>query len=439
MQAFFEYLNSKGLTQKKYANKLYSLTPAELMDLIANGVGLASVDRTLDKNSNFNFVANDTLSGGMFPCTELPCRLSNIDTLARNAILYADTVFISNPFEKYTHIDEFTDYTRFQLGVDLTLLYHVKPLLDENIFQLSSSFMHVCKACLRKMKVLTKAYEKKMDKAQKELFDICLTKLNYRFTTEPNSRTAVDISGQKDILPHGMTIWWEEPSEEITKTIGSKKKGKLTKEQVIKLGLVDSLVYPIIEDLITQNYYSNFFNSYYLTHRNIDARIINNNHTKAKSGYNEIIKNSLDHNLPFVPNIDLKKMIQLRKKEGEAFQIYRASLTNFLTSIKSPDYHLKEAFRDEIQPEINKIKQTIKTSRKLILSDMTKDLVIGSTYVSIGLFSHLLPPTIGEITAALGGKNYLDRFGDNVKKLTTLKSEVKTNKYYFIWRLQKLK
>lgn len=53
------------------------------------------------KNNNFSFITNDTLSGHSFPCSEVECKLSNVDTLIRNAILYADKIYIQNPFETY--------------------------------------------------------------------------------------------------------------------------------------------------------------------------------------------------------------------------------------------------------------------------------------------------------------------------------------------------
>ena len=39
----------------------------------------------------------------------------------------------------------------------------------------------------------------------------------------------------------------------------------------------------------------------------------------------------------------------------------------FLSSINAKDYYLKEAFRDEIEPELTEIDQTIKKTRKSIL------------------------------------------------------------------------
>ena len=440
MQEFFEYLNQKGLTKGRFAKKLFKLSNEELRDLIINGIGFASISRKIDKESNFNFVANNTLSGGPFPCSELPCRLKNIDSLARNSILYADTVSISNPFEQYIHLTEFSNFIRYQLAIDLTLLYYTKPLFDEGIFQYSTSITHVCKACLRKMNAFTKSYEKKMERAEESLLENILTELTYSLKFYEDSTPYIEIDGSNDILEHPLIInLYDEPLDYLKKRLKRKRKSRLTPQEIIDLGIADMMIYPIIDDLITQNHYANYFNSYYLTSRNIDAQLLMQNQNKRKANLSNTISSSLDHHLPFLPATDIKKLIHLRKNEGEAFQIYRSSLTNFLTNIKSKNYDMKQAFKDEIEPEINKINQTIKNSKKLILADITKDIVVGSTFVSVGLFSHFLPPNIGQLIAGVGGVNYLGKFGENIKKLKTIELEVKNNKYFFVWKLQKLK
>ena len=201
------------------------------------------------------------------------------------------------------------------------------------------------------------------------------------------------------------------------------------------MGFSDDFSSPIINDLMIQNYYANTFNSHYLTTRKIDSLLIANNQNKSKISFSDKVSQSLNHKVPFLPTSSLNDLIKLRSSEGEAFQLYRSSLTKFLSSITSKDYNLKEAFRDEIEPELIKINQTIKKTRKSILNDLVKDTLVGSTFVSIGLFTNFLPQAAGAIVTGVGGINYLDKFGNNIKKLSTIKSEVRENKYYFIWKL----
>jgi hypothetical protein len=439
MQAFFEYLKEKGLTNKGFARKLTKLKNDELQDLIINAIGFASIADRGDKNSKFNFVANSTLSGGPFPCKDLLCRLKNIDNLARNATLYADTVFIENPFEQYFHVKEFTGLTRLYLALDLTVLYHYKPLFDEGIFRYSSPITHVCNSCLKKMNAFSKSYEKKIQNAELSILDYLLTELTFTIKNDNDQQPQIIVEGSEDLGDHPVILEINNHlGNPLFKRIQKKSKLKLTKKEIIDFGIPEMFITPIINDLITQNHYSNYFNAYYLTNRNIEERLINNNQSKSKAIMGNKISKSLVHSLPFLPDTDFMNLIKLRKKEGEAFEIYRSSLTNFLTNIKSKEHYLKQAFQDEIQPEINRINMTLKNSKKLILTDIGKDLLVGSTFVSVGLFSQFLPPNIGQLVAGLGGINYLGKFGDNVKKLATVETEARTNKYFFVWKLQKL-
>jgi hypothetical protein len=240
--------------------------------------------------------------------------------------------------------------------------------------------------------------------------------------------------GPEEILEHpsGFT-YTGDALIDLRKKLGRKTQGVLTKKQATKLGLINQFVEPIIDDLLTQNYYSSLYNSSYLTDREIDSNLIQD---KNKSILNKKFTSSLSHHIPHIPNVPLGNLMELREKEGEAFQIYRDSLTAFLSNSKENDTNLKEAFRDEIWPEINKMNQTIKSAKKIIVADLVKDVIVGTTFVSIGLFSHFLPENISQIVAGLGGINYLSKFGDNTKKLLNIESEMRNNKYFFVWKLR---
>jgi hypothetical protein len=176
-----------------------------------------------------------------------------------------------------------------------------------------------------------------------------------------------------------------------------------------------------------------------LTNRAIDAELFYRNERKNRINQNRVVYNSLVHSLPYLHSINLKTLMSVREKEGESFETYRTSLSKFLINIQNIEQsELIEAFNDEILPELNKIKLTIKKSKKLIFADMSKDLVLGSTIVTIGLLTNLLPANIAQILTTIGGVNYADKFASNIKKLATVESEVKDNKYYFLWKLQRM-
>lgn len=437
IRTLFEALKNKGLTSTKFAEKIYKLKEGDIVELVeamANGVYTDNLD--VDKGSQFNFIANNTLSGGPFPCAEFRCRVNNIDNLARNSILYADTVFISNPFEKYFHYDSISLRMRHEIATDLALLYYIKPLLEEGIFRFSSSTLHICKECLKKVNVFSKGYGKKIDRAENKLFDIILEDFSFKVRDSKDESLTVEIQGPADFLEHPMILkMFDNESVMLAKSLNRPR--KLSHEEVVKLGIPEFFIHHITDDLVTQNYYSNIFNSYYLTNRNIDSRIIIENQSKKERQFDQVISENINHSLPYVQDTDFKRLIKFRKNEGEAFQIYRASLSNFLKNMKSTDYDVKQSFKDEIEPEIFKMDQTIRTNKKLIYADLKKDVFVGTTFVSIGLFTNIIPHNVSQILAGVGGINYVNKFGDNIKKLTSLEEEIRANKYFFVWKLKK--
>jgi hypothetical protein len=432
----FDILKTHGLTEGRFLKRISSLSESKLIDIIDS---LADIDFengfSVKKDSSFNFVANTTLSGGPFPCSEYPCRFNNIDNLARNAILYADTVFITNPFEKYGHYLNFGEYERYEFTIDLALLYYIRPLLEEGIFRICKSNHHVCRNCLKEINALTKSFEKKIDRIEDKLYDIVLNDFVFKVRRSDKSLLSIEVKGPSDIIEHPLVFRLsDEKSIALKKTL--KIGQKLPKEIILDLNLHYLFVHQIADDLLTQNYYSNVFKSYYLTNRLIDVQLIAENQSEKKKLSNQNIQQNTGHYLPFVIGSDFKRLIKLRKDEGEAFQTYRSSITSLLVNADKPNYDLSQAFKEEIEPEIFKMDQTIKTNKKLIYSDIKKDLLVGTTFVSIGLFSNIVPANVAQIIAGLGGINYAGKFGDNFKKLVNIETDIRSNKYFFVWKLK---
>lgn len=387
MNQLFDYLNIAGLTKSAIHKTIYKLKDSEIIKILEIIDAIIKEHNMDEVDSRFSFVANNTLSGGAHPCSYIDCRIKNIDTLARNAILYADVVYITNPFEKYYHIETFTDSIRHDLEADFLLVYHVKSLLTSGIFKFSSSFIHICKSCLRKEKILTRPYELKLEKAKSLLSEKILDDFKFLIDYDENELPFVEVHPTNDIIEHPIIYQFTgEHLEKFEGLVKNRKINKLTKDEVIALGLCEDFTLPIINDLMIQNYYANTFKSHYLTNRKIDSLLIENNHPKKRISFSDTVSQSLNHKVPFLPTTSLIDLIKLRTKEGEAFHLYRSSLTKFLSSITTKGYNLKEAFRDEIEPELNNINHTIKKTRKSILNDLVKDTLIGSTFVSIGVF-----------------------------------------------------
>lgn len=148
MDILLKFIDDVKLEKKEFLDYILDVEDEELAEFIAllNDVIDSSYSREAP-DRGFTFIANSTLSGLSFPCGEIECKLDNVVSLARNAILYADTVYIQNPFEVYSNRNLFNEKLRVDIINDLILLGVIKPLLKTGIFKIAKSKAHFCHDC----------------------------------------------------------------------------------------------------------------------------------------------------------------------------------------------------------------------------------------------------------------------------------------------------
>jgi hypothetical protein len=201
--------------------------------------------------------------------------------------------------------------------------------------------------------------------------------------------------------------------------------------------IIDHYVHPILDDVLLHNWYSNRYGCNYLTAREIDLNLISNINDENTNGASLALSKAFGHSLPMIENISIDGLLKLRTEEAEAFHVYRDALSKGLETAGCTDGKLyQQIFDDIVRPEVNKIDSTIKNSRKLLKESIRQDIVFGAGFVSVGLFSGILPPNIGQILAALGGFKYVSGLLDKTNQLFKEPPHIRDNKYYFLWKVQ---
>ncbi len=206
MDNFYIKLVELGIKSNNFFKKIFKLKENELEKLINEATLAYSSNKSNKSSTHFNFIANDTLSGGLFPCSSFDCRFRNIDMLARNSILYADTVYITNPFEKYTHRTSFDENTRNELCQDLAIFYYILPLLEKNIFKFCSPYYLCCHDCFKDLKQNLRSNKGRIIKAEKDLAKQVLENFECRIEYYSDSTPYIDIEDKSGILEHPMAI-----------------------------------------------------------------------------------------------------------------------------------------------------------------------------------------------------------------------------------------
>ena len=440
MEILTKFIDEAKIDKKEFFEYILNVADDELREFITVFNDIISESYSpKNKTSNFNFIANDTLSGHSFPCEDIECKLTNIDSLTRNAILYADKVYIQNPFEAYLEIKEFNENVRFKIISDLMVLNNIKPLLKERIFEYASSKVHFCSDCYKNFEQgFLKTHNSNLKTIEPYLLQHLLNNLIFHVHWKYEN-IGIEITDKSDLLSHSMVInFLEYVPDDLNKLAVKGKSIKLSKKQVEKSGVLHYLLNHIEKNLHFQDYYSSYYNCHLLTDRDFDIelfKLINNDIYEQHSNQSEILK-SMGHFVPFVDEVPVEKLINIRKNEGESFEVYRDKMNKIL---KLENLSVKESsqlFHDEIRPEINKMNLTLSNNKKAVWGNIKSNIFLASTYISATLFAGILPAEIDKIVASVGGFGFAKNIGQDVLSLLR-NQEIRKNEFYFLWKIQK--
>jgi hypothetical protein len=166
-EQLYETLRRRDITVKKL-DRVASWPAAKLFELFQSLLDARRVVPS-GEQSPFRFVANDSLSGAAIPFASLEQRFEKATKLARFAALYADKLFIRDPFDRYpqptsmrdakgnvTQVDgelqpaDFEDSgLRIRLIDDIRLILFLKPLFEAGLLGFAESALHWCPSCVR--------------------------------------------------------------------------------------------------------------------------------------------------------------------------------------------------------------------------------------------------------------------------------------------------
>lgn len=442
MEVFFEYLKSLNIhTPTDVFDVLEKMEPEKIIELAFRCYELTEYSEPEKINNGiFNFSAGTAISGGIYPCSDIQCRLENVYELSVFAALYADKVLIPNYFEymhdfepKFKNVDQFSNFVN-KLAGDLVLMLDLKPLILERIICLNPAMRWSCESCRAKNQIKEKELQKILKKVEQKIISDVAE--NVRFTLDREQ--SIVISGTPGYV-----------ATEVLKLIVLPPKLKkyikqapyiFNKNEVKILGLQELLISPIFNDLIVQKYSMQMYEVAYLTKHKLEARIISEiNKTKETEVAENAMLQGFTHEIPFVQNASISKLLQLRKSEEGAFAIYRDAVRKTIFDLRSEKdpSKIQELVQERILPEIRKIDRIIITHGE-DLSEKIKGRAILDTMVITGglLANKLFGLDAGAIVAAVGGVSTLRDLSPDVLSLPRVPVEAKMNEYYFLWKLK---
>jgi hypothetical protein len=391
-------------------------------------------------NRNFSFVANSALSGGRHPCSYPDCRIKKLDELVSFASLYADEVYIQNPFEEIliTGPENISEASRQELIYGIHNYYYLRPLIEKGVIKYAQNMVSLCQHHSETIaKPVSAEIERKENRLHGLLEEQLIEKCSIYFDVGKGAGPFLKVEGPDGLVDHGVRYLhlFGNPPEFITHLLDKKLPYKFTKQEILSEGLLSIIISPIIKDLSKQEWHSAFYGTSYLCDNPAQMKIASKLNSAAYAASSTAFNNAMSHSLPAVYGKDLKAIVNLREKEEEAFSVYRDKVHSLLKATDNwSESEVAEAFRDQILPEINKIDKKIKDWKVKTQESLKEKILFGSGAVSIGLYAGMLPANIGQIVAAIGGGSAVAGAVMDYNRTLKEKNEARDNDFYFLWQ-----
>ncbi len=391
-------------------------------------------------NRNFSFIANSSLSGGRHPCSYSECRIKKLDELVSFSSLYADEVYIQNPFEEVLIAgpESVNEISRQELIYGIHNYIYLKPLIEKGIIKYAQNMVALCQ---KHSDTLANPISAEIIRKENQLYSLLEDQLAERCTISfdigKGAGPFLKFEGPKGIIDHGVIYLHlsGELPEAISRLMDKNLPYIFSRAEMLSEGMLSIIIDPIIKDLSNQEWHSAFYGTSYLcdnpTQMKIAAKLNSESYAASSSAFNK----GMSHCLPLVYAKDLSAIVKLREKEGEAFSVYRDKVHSLLKSTNRwSEVEVAEAFRDQILPEINLIDKKIKDWKLKTRESLKEKVIFGTGAVSIGLYAGMLPPNIGQLVAAIGGGSAIAGAVMDYNKTLKDRIEARSNDFYFLWQ-----
>lgn len=446
LDAYLLYLTNKGLfdcSPTKIADAVKKLSTKKLVDLIFESEELLPLPEA-KATSPYDFYVNESMAGGRAPCAELACRLSRLHETAAFAALYSDRVWIPSPIGSIANLTGGLEFLKGELLTAVLFLTHIRPLLELGIVRLAPRrAAHYCTNCYSAaVSMSPKTYVRRFKESQ----DFLAKNLGEKVTYEAYRR-----NGHYTVLPVGdelakllgedhFAFYFSPPKrDDPWASLGlSKNPRVLTVSEVKEMEIADYHADGILFDVFHQNVFASQYGASYLTSRPIDLMLINRISPVKSKAVNRRITDGLSHNVPIGIDLELSEVLRLRQAEHGHFLQYRSAVSKAIDEVKhSTLNNTKEIFSDIIRPELNRLDVVVSEARRTSKSTLIKDLAAPSAFLGLGLFSGIVSPTIAAAAAAVGGLHFVDKLVGHAKDLLTEPKEVRHDKFYWLWKVNK--
>jgi hypothetical protein len=409
---------------------------AEVMALICKH----HFQKTISRNELFSFTANSALSGGSHPCASIDCRFRRIDNLITFATLYADEVYIQQPFERIAMNGPaaIKAVHRHDLVAAIYMYMRLRALIRTGLVKYATDVHRFCDHHHQTLAApLAKRIDQQTDTLRRNIIETLLETCSVTYKRTKQHGPFFEVSAPEGVVEHG-TLYFHafQPMPRIFQRFQSfGTSHALSKVEIAESGALDWIVNPILRDIAFQEWHTTLTGTSYLCDNESHMSLVSSINSDAFKANSNAFNKSLKHYLPKVSSQNPEVLLNLREKEGEAFAVYRDKLRKLLQGTEGwSDQDVSRAFRDEVLPEINVLNKRLKDWSNNSKESVGEKLLFGTGAVTLGLYSGILPSDVGQLVAAIGGTSAVTSAIFDWNKAFKEKQQARASDYYFLWQ-----
>jgi hypothetical protein len=333
----------------------------------------------------------------------------------------------------------------------MKVLWLFEPLIEAGIISFARSQQHWCPGCVQLAEergtldefvgVPESEWQQRVARTTRLLMRQYRREVAVTLRSEDGTPRIV-LSGPDRLVPHGRLSfrYTKGLSEDVVRE-ASLRPVRLDQSQIDRTKAYHSNIMDIIDDLSTQRHYSRKTGCDYLTTREIDLDLIRSTSSPPVKAVNEALLESFTHALPFVQEVPIENILNLRRREAESFEVYRDAVRGLLQGIDLRDpAKIKQAFADVVRPEVNRLNLTIKNSRKAMAIPAAASVVVAAGAMSVAVMSGLVSGVAGITSAVLaagGGVAGITALAGKVHKAATPPQGSSDQRFFFLWKVLK--
>lgn len=400
-------------------------------------------------NPLFSHSASLGLSGSSWECAYIGCRIKRITQLARFALMYSDRVFIDNPLSQYKELDskDYLSLVKQDLLDDLKVLYVVAPLIDKGFISLFSPHTDVCFSCQAKEFLGEKA-GRQFSRSYAELKQQFLDQMSVECRMRYGEYEFI-CDGPSPYFDHGYTKSSIFPLPAIARRpMILKRVQKGSKVQLSRTLIKDTEFHVDFAREIACNAIYGLATSYYLnttflTEHDLHVSFLNSLHEgPIITRKNALAAKHVSSIVPFLEDVSLRNIMKLRKREQDAFLLYRQSLNQAIECFRDAgdtftEKDARALYGDLIAPQLAKLDQKVKRAKRDLATKPLRSVTGLVGVISFGLLTGLVSPDISALVQALG----LVKFGSDLIKdfmaLGDKEKAIENDHFYFLWKVKR--